>query len=135
MEYGIQKEEPIATEAKIEMKPKGKVISMRKWMAIAASLLILVFAYQWFMTSGPSIQEQTNIYAFAEQPIHPGAVKGGETLSENYTQALVASNEGNWKSTFEGFKSQVPMTAETAYYAALSAFQLKTTLRPSIFDQ
>ncbi|MBP7642063.1 MAG: hypothetical protein KA767_01925 [Saprospiraceae bacterium] len=125
MEYGIQKEEPIATEAKIEMKPKGKVISMRKWMAIAASLLILVFAYQWFMTSGPSIQEQTNIYAFAEQPIHPGAVKGGETLSENYTQALVAFNEGNWKSAFEGFKSQVPMTAETAYYAALSAFQLK----------
>ncbi|MBK8389025.1 MAG: hypothetical protein IPL23_06925 [Saprospiraceae bacterium] len=70
MQYGLQKEEPIAPEAKIEMKPKGKVISMRKWMAIAASLLILVFAYQWFMTSGPSIQEQANIYAFAEQPIH-----------------------------------------------------------------
>ena len=125
MQFGLQKEEPMATEAKIEMKPKGKVISMRKWMAIAASLLILVFAYQWYMASGPSIQEQANIYAFAEQPIHPGAVKGGETLSENYTQALVAFNEGNWKSAFESFKSQVPMTTETAYYTALSAFQLK----------
>ncbi|MFZ1790001.1 MAG: CDC27 family protein [Saprospiraceae bacterium] len=125
MQYGLQKEEHIASVGQFEMKSKGNVISIRKWMAIAASLLILVFAYQWFMASGPSIQEQANIYAFAEQPVHPGAVKGGETLSDNYTQALVAFNEGNWKSAFESFKSQVPMTAETAYYTALSAFQLK----------
>ena len=106
------KEDNVASEATIiERPPSAKIFSLKKAMALAASILFMVMSY-WFYQQ--SLQDTTNLFAdnFENYPNVIAPIERGETAATTLEKAFALYENKQYKEAITAFDQLEPNTID-----------------------
>ncbi len=103
-----------------------KYLGYYKMIAVAASLMLLVYVGQSVIATQQSPESLAMSYLESESMLHPGLTKGISTTNqENRQAAIKAFDAGNYKEAVGQFGRISDPTIEDRFYKGLSLFYNK----------
>ena len=120
-DYGVNR-----GNQRIELKERNGRSRLFYLAAIAASLAILVLAWNVLFTSSPGdVQELALVYLTTSEIYHGGALKGNTDAEDARMQAIRSFNAGEYAQAEQYFSGIGEKTEEDVFYSGISSLYNK----------